>query len=79
MVYTKAFGRGLAERAIKTWLQTFVAALGVQIGAAVTPDGFVALPWATAVITASIAAVLSAATSVGNAQFTAGSDPAASE
>ena len=73
MITTREFWLGATERALKTWLQTAIAVLGVQAGAAaITPGEFIALPWATAGITATIAAVLSLATSVGNADFVAG-------
>ena len=76
MITTREFWLGAAERALKTWLQTAIAVLGVQAGiAAITPSEFMALPWATAGITATIAAVLSLATSIGNADFVAGAKP----
>lgn len=76
MISSKQFWSGAAERAAKTWLQTFVAVLGVAVGAdIITPEMFAAAPWATAAITATVAAFLSVATSVGNADFTAGTPP----
>lgn len=76
MITTKAFWAGAAERAIKTFLQTFVATLGVVLTGIVTPEAFSSAPWATSAITAGLAALLSLATSVGNASFTAGGEPA---
>ena len=75
---TREFWKGAGERALKTFVQTFVAVLGVTAGAVYTVDGFKALPWASALITAAVSAVLSLATSIGSPGFVAGR-PAAAE
>lgn len=66
------FWKGATERALKTFVQTFVAVLGVTAGGVLTVDGFRALPWASALITAAVSAVLSVATSIGSPSFVAG-------
>lgn len=76
MISDSAFWKGAAERAIKTFLQTFLAVFGVQAGAVMTISEASALPWQTAAVTAVIAAFLSLMTSVGNADFTRGYEPA---
>ena len=68
----KQFWLGLLERALKTFIQTFVAVLGVTAGVTYTAESFRGLPWESALITASVAAVLSIATSFGNPSFVAG-------
>ena len=68
----KQFWLGLLERALKTFIQTFVAVLGVTAGVTYTAESFRGLPWESALITASVAAVLSVATSFGNPSFVAG-------
>ncbi|MES7251384.1 holin [Cutibacterium acnes] len=68
----KQFWLGLFERALKTFIQTFVAVLGVTAGVTYTAESFRSLPWESALITATVAAVLSAATSFGNPSFVAG-------
>lgn len=68
----KQFWLGLLERAAKTFVQTFVAVLGVTAGVTYTAESFRGLPWESALITASVAAVLSIATSFGNPSFVAG-------
>lgn len=65
MLWTALFWKGLAERAIKTFFQALVAAIGV---AATLGD----VNWLPIISTAGLAALLSAATSVGNADFAAG-------
>ena len=75
MITSKAFWAGAAERAVKTFLQAFVATAFVfGAGSIVTPDAFLGAPWLSGLITAGVAAALSLATSIGNAQFTAGTD-----
>lgn len=74
---TITFWKGAAERAIKTFIQSFVATLLASIGAVVSAWE---VPWESA-LTASLgvavlATVLSLATSIGNADFTAGATPA---
>ena len=66
MIWTGAFWRGAAERAIKTFAQALAAALGT--GAI----GILDVNWAGALSIALIATILSVLTSVGNADFTAG-------
>lgn len=68
----KQFWLGLLERALKTFIQTFVAVLGVTAGVTYTAESFRGLPWESALITASVAAVLSIATSFGSPSFVAG-------
>lgn len=68
----KQFWLGLLERALKTFIQTFIAVLGVTAGVTYTAESFRGLPWESALITASVAAVLSIATSFGNPTFVAG-------
>lgn len=68
----KQFWLGLLERAAKTFVQTFVAVLGVTAGVTYTAESFRGLPWESALITAGVAAVLSVATSFGNPTFVAG-------
>lgn len=72
-IWSAAFWKGAGERALKTFIQSFVAALLATIGAAVTAWE---VPWDTALFGAAgvalLAAVLSLATSLGNADFTAG-------
>ena len=68
----KQFWLGLFERALKTFIQTFVAVLGVTAGVTYTAESFRGLPWESALITAAVAAVLSIATSFGNPTFVAG-------
>lgn len=68
----KQFWLGLLERAAKTFVQTFVAVLGVTAGVTYTAESFRGLPWESALITAAVAAVLSVATSFGSPSFVAG-------
>lgn len=71
----KQFWLGLLERAAKTFVQTFVAVLGVTAGVTYTAESFRGLPWESALITAAVAAVLSVATSFGSPSFVAGKQP----
>lgn len=68
----RQFWLGLFERALKTFIQTFVAVLGVTAGVTYTAESFRGLPWESALITAGVAAILSVATSFGNPSFVAG-------
>lgn len=69
-MWTKAFWKGTGERAVKTFFQSFVAVIGVTgIG---TTMGLGQVSWVADVSVASLAAILSVATSVGNADFTSG-------
>lgn len=71
---TKTFWLGAAERALKTFLQTFVAVLVASVGADTigVTAGLGDVSWLTALSVAGLATVLSLATSIGNADFTAG-------
>lgn len=68
MLWTADFWKGASERAIKTFFQAFVAILGTS--AVVLQD----VDWAFVASGAALAAVLSVATSIGNADFTAGKE-----
>ena len=74
MITSKAFWLGAAERAVKTFFQTLVAVIGVQVGAGAigSSAGVEAVAWIPALSVALLAALLSVATSIGNADFTAG-------
>lgn len=76
MIWTRAWWKGAGERALKTFLQNWVGVFGLATGAEVVTDlpGFLALPWVPATMTATVVTILSFATSVGNAEFTAGHD-----
>lgn len=69
---TKDFWKGAAERAGKTFVQVGVATLGISATATYTGAQALALPWETALVTATISAVMSLVTSVLNPSFTAG-------
>ena len=77
MLFTSSFWKGAGERAIKTFLQSFIPALLLALGAS-QADAFNAwtAPWIAALQVASGvgfgAAFLSLCTSVGNADFVAG-------
>ena len=73
MLWTKKFWKGLGERAIKTFFQAGVAAaatFGITSGASTLGE----VPWGAVASISLLATLLSAATSIGNADFTAGSD-----
>lgn len=74
MITTKAFWLGTAERAVKTFCQVFVAVvfLGVGADAVGVTAGLADVAWTDALSVAGLATVLSVATSIGNASFTAG-------
>lgn len=75
MIWTKAFWMGAGERGLKTFVQVFIAVLGLATFTpehVITPAGFTQMPWATAALTATVATVLSLWTSLGASQFTAG-------
>ena len=67
MIWTADFWRGCAERAVKTAAQTFVATVGVSAA------GILDVDWVTVASVTALATVLSVVTSIGNAEFTAGS------
>ena len=69
MIWTAAFWRGAGERAIKTFFQTLVALIGTS--AVVLQD----VDWPFIASGAMLAAILSVATSIGNAEFVAGVQP----
>jgi hypothetical protein len=70
MLWTKEFWKGAGERAIKTFFQSFVAILGTS--AVVLQD----VDWLFVASGATLATILSLATSIGNADFTAGTPTA---
>ena len=74
MITTRAFWLGAGERAVKTFFQTLVAVITLNLGSmAVGVDaGITNADWVSALSVAGLAAVLSLATSIGNADFTAG-------
>lgn len=74
MITTRAFWTGAAERAVKTFCQVFVAVvfLGVGADAVGVTAGIADVAWTDALSVAGLATVLSVATSIGNASFTAG-------
>jgi len=71
---TASFWKGAAERAVKTFLQTFVAVAAYGVGA--DAIGVTArlgdIAWTDSASVAALATIFSLATSVGNADFTAG-------
>lgn len=75
-MWTRAFWRGLGERAVKTAAQGFVYGTGLSVVVAGVGDGtgiaFVDVPWLLGAQTAVVMAAFSAVTSIGNADFTAG-------
>lgn len=74
MITTRAFWRGAAERAIKTFFETFVAVVTVGVGAEAigVSAGLSDVSWVDALQVSALATLLSVAVSVGNANFTAG-------
>lgn len=75
-MWTAKFWKGAGERAVKTFLQTFVAVVTAAAGADAIgmTAGLGDVSWASAASVAALATILSLATSVGNADFTAGPD-----
>ena len=73
----KQFWTGAGERAAKTFFQTFVAVAlaGVGADAIGTTAGIGDISWTNALSVAALAVILSVATSLGNADFTAGNLP----
>ncbi len=65
-MWTASFWKGAGERAIKTFFQTFVALIGTS--AVLVQD----VDWLLIVSGSALATILSLATSIGNADFTAG-------
>ena len=73
-MWSKQFWKGAGERAVKTFLQTFVAVVVLTVGeeAIGVSAGLADVSWLDAMSVAAVATVLSLATAVGNADFTAG-------
>lgn len=69
MIWTRAFWKGLGERAIKTAAQALVAAIATMAGDAA---GIFDVSWNAVVSMAALTTLLSILTSIGNADFTAG-------
>lgn len=65
MIWTKAFWKGAAERAIKTFFQTLVALIGTAV---VISD----VDWVTVASGSVLATILSVATSIAQPEFVAG-------
>lgn len=76
-MFNKPFWLGAAERGIKTFLQSFVAVLVMSAGADAigVTAGLGSVNWIDAASVAALATFLSLATSIGNADFTAGTKP----
>ncbi len=74
MIWSKAFWLGLGERAIKTFAQAFLAA-ALASGVVSGTTGIDGFNWLTVVSIAGLATILSAITSIANANFTAGKTP----
>ena len=74
---TKQFWTGALERAVKTFFQTFVAVALAGVGAdAIGATATIGdISWTNALSVAALAVILSLATSLGNADFTAGRLP----
>lgn len=78
------FWKGALERAVKSFFQTFVAVVTAAMGAEAlgVSAGLLDVSWLDALSIAGLTTVLSLATSLGNADFTAGrveTSPAPSE
>lgn len=75
-MWTKSFWKGAGERAVKTFFQTLGSILAILTGADLADSGIGLgdVGWVGVVSTSLLAAVLSLATSIGNADFTAGYD-----
>lgn len=74
MIWTADFWKGLAERGIKTFFQTgvAVAVAGAGADAVGISAGIADVSWGTVASVAGLAAILSVATSLGNADFVSG-------
>ena len=66
MLWSSAFWRGAAERMVKTFAQSLLAVLGVG------GLGVLDVDWLGALSVAAVATLASLLTSIGNADFTAG-------
>ncbi|MGO2122460.1 holin [Glutamicibacter arilaitensis] len=73
-MFTIEFWKGAGERAVKTFLQTFVAVVVAGVGADVVgvSAGLLDVSWLDALSVSALATIMSLATSAGNADFTAG-------
>lgn len=71
-IWTKVFWKGTADRAIKTFFQTFVAVIMAGVGADAVgmSAGLLDVSWVDALSVAGLATLLSVATAVGNANNT---------
>lgn len=74
IMFTVAFLKGAGERAVKTFLQTFVAVVVAGLGADAVgiSAGLLDVSWLDALSVSALATIMSLATSAGNADFTAG-------
>lgn len=73
-MFTTEFWKGAGERAVKTFLQTFVAVVVAGLGADAVgvSAGLLDVSWLDALSVSALATIMSLATSAGNADFTAG-------
>lgn len=73
-IWSRKFWSGAGERGLKTFFQTFVAVVVAGVGADAVglTAGIFDVGWIEAASVAGLATILSVATSVGNAEFTAG-------
>ncbi len=73
-MFTIEFWKGAGERAVKTFLQTFVAVVVAGLGADAVgvSAGLLDVSWVDALSVSALATIMSLATSAGNADFTAG-------
>lgn len=72
-IWRGPFWKGAAGRGLKTAAQVFVAAITVSTGADLIPAvGVGSINWLAVASVTGVATVLSVATSIGNASFTAG-------
>ena len=78
MIWTAAYWKGAAERAVKTFFQVgvSVAVAGVGADAVGISAGLLDVSWSAVLSVSTLATVLSLATSLGNADFTAGGEQA---
>lgn len=75
-MFTTEFWKGAGERAVKTFLQTFVAVVVAGLGADAVgvSAGLLDVSWLDALSVSALATIMSLATSAGNADFTAGTN-----
>ena len=73
-MFTTEFWKGAGKRAVKTFLQTFVAVVVAGLGADAVgvSAGLLDVSWLDALSVSALATIMSLATSAGNADFTAG-------